>query len=84
MSPSLECLGVLVSCLVVPWPTPSSIFCLFCHLVFRQGIPYVRFVILVSDLPRILEDLVLNTSILGVIFFLVSTFRTFKKLRVGH
>ncbi|XP_069148804.1 uncharacterized protein [Solanum lycopersicum] len=26
LSPSLECLGVVVSCLSVPWPTPPSIF----------------------------------------------------------
>ena len=61
----LEVLGVVVSCLVVPWPTPPSIFYVFCYSVFRQDIPYVRFVILVSDLHRILEALVLMTPFLG-------------------
>ena len=39
----LEVLGVVVSCLAVPWPTPPSIFYLYCYSVFRQDIPYVRF-----------------------------------------
>ena len=43
LSPSFECLGVVVSCLAVPWPTPPSIFYLFCYSVLRQDIPYVRF-----------------------------------------
>ena len=64
LSPSLECLGVVVSCLAVPWPTlPLSLLIMLS--VFIQDIPYVRFVILVSDLHRILEALVLMTPIHG-------------------
>ena len=65
LSPSLECLGVVVSCLAVPWPTTPSIFYVFGYSVFRQDIPYVRFAFLVSDLHRILEALVLMTPFLG-------------------
>ena len=54
--------GELLGCSVA---TSPSIFYLFCYSVFRQDIPYVRFVILVSDLHRILEALVLMTPILG-------------------
>ena len=80
MSPSLECLGVVVSCLAVLWPTPPSIFYVFCYSVFRQDIPYVRFVILVSDLHRILGALVLMTLILGKHIFLVFRIRTYMEL----
>ena len=62
---ALEVLGVVVRCLAVLWPTPPSIFYVFFYSVFRQDIPYVRFVILVSYLHRILEALVLMTPILG-------------------
>ena len=61
----LGVLGVVVSCLAVPWPTPPSIFYVFCYSIFGQDIPYVRFVILVSDLHHILEALVLMTAIFG-------------------
>ena len=37
---SLECLRVVVSCLVVPWPTPPSIFIYSTILVFKHDISY--------------------------------------------
>ena len=72
-----------MSCLAVPWPTSPSILYVFCYSVFRQDIPYVRFVILVSDLHRILEALVLMTPNSWVVFLLVFRIRTYKELNVG-